>query len=243
MTTQQRIANLSKWQELTGDGAFHYSNDKARKVVLELNAEHESRLYISREVAALMRDPERQADQDAGRRPRAMHDEQFLCFVPPGRSDIQFYVEGAFALNIDGGPVWIYTADGEEGFTRVENPVIFTRVANRRQRNPHIEMMEYQAKLNIDRRMAEMNVESERRIKALEDKLEQYAPQRNIRTPAERVGKAGPSTGAAEQPASGGPVGQGSEDEDEGTKGSGVPGGKPAAGSAVKPGGKTKSSS
>lgn len=161
----QRIHSLSKWQSLDEGKAVDFVLDKARTVVLEVNAPQEVALYV----------------QEKECRP------QFLALVK-GRERVEFGVERAFKIIADGGPVWLYTFDGQETGFVVESPYIFTRIADRKQRNPHQELVEYQMRENIRRMGEQLARESERRLAEVEAKLRKaYAPKRDQRAFAEPV--------------------------------------------------------
>lgn len=164
----QRIHSLSKWQALDDGKAVDFVLDKARTVVLEVNAPQEVALYVQEKEAK----------------------PQFLALVK-GRERIEFGVERAFKVVADGGPVWLYTFDGQETAFVIENPYIFTRIADRKQRNPHQELVEYQMRENIRRMGEQLKAESERRLLEVEQKLRKaYAPKRDQRAFAELAGSA-----------------------------------------------------
>lgn len=224
----QRVFNLSKWRLIEEGEAVTFGNVRARTVILEVNAPARMQLFVCQDVATIANEEERQRDAAAGRPiaalPVGSGDDgltQFLALVE-GRQRIEFAVAGRFELLAVGGPCYFYTADGMELATRIVAPVIYTRLANRRQRNPHLEMMEYQMRLNQERFAAAVAAEANRRIEALERKLESYAPQRDIRTPPSLVGR--PVSG--QNDAEPGPVeasvaapSEGGADEGEGSAG------------------------
>lgn len=102
----------------------------------------------------------------------------FLAQVD-GRETLHFTVPGEFNLFATGEFLY-YTGDDETTHNVVVAPVIFTRIANRRARNPNMEMMEFQMKLNLQRRMEQMERDA---LTRLNDTVNRYAAQRNIRTP------------------------------------------------------------
>lgn len=181
----QRIHSLSKWQAI-GDGkAVDFTLDKARTVVLEVNSPEETQLFVQEK------------------------DEQpvFLAVVK-GRDRVEFGVSKAFKLIADGGPVWIYTFDGQETAFVIESPYIFTRIADRKQRNPHQELVEYQMRENIRRMGEQLAAEHERRLREVEQKLrKQYAPQRDQRAFVVDVEPAGSAFGLGEDPTAGADAG------------------------------------
>lgn len=194
----QRVHNLSKWRFVPEGQLVRYGLDKARTVVLEVNCPSEVAFYVIQDRSAVLNDPERLSDEAAGRLrpdtvgPQPDGDNRLISFVGlcKGRDRLEFAVDGAFDLVVEGGPAYVFSADGLDIATEITAPVIFTRIANRRQRNPHLEMMEYQMRLNQERMIAELEAEQARRLDALEKRLESYVPQRDIRAPPQLVGRA-----------------------------------------------------
>ena len=211
----QRLGNLDKWIPIEGDrqrGLF-FPGD-ARKVTLDVVTGEPVRLYVEYEV------PPDEAGQGGGTR------EQLLTVVN-GRDSVEFTVGGDFTLFASGGDALVYTIDGQEVHNVDIAPVIFTRIASRKVRNPNLEMMEYQMKLNLQRRMEQLELEAAARLK---DTVNRYAAQRSPRTPPAAVGQ---------QPASEDAGGEGTEpraaDAGSGTPAKGGKGGakpKPAAAAA-----------
>lgn len=223
----QRVHNVSKWRLIPEGTGVAYSIGKPRTVILEVNAPQETQLWIVQEREAILDNPERVSDEEAGRATPPGYDAYeatdaarfnaggpvtFLGLVR-GRDRLEFGVDGAFQLVAIGGPVYAFTHDGEDIATRILAPEIYTRIANRRQRNPHLEMIEYQMRVNQQRFQDELRAESERRIKEAVDGIKAtYAPQRDQRAPADRSwpprvpeavvegDAAGDADGAAERP-------------------------------------------
>lgn len=200
----QRIHNLSKWRFLPEGRSIRYPGRAQRTVIVEVNCPQEVAFYIAQDFREVAADPERIREEEAGRLVPADIDAsdgsvgglelderpiQFLGLCK-GRDSLEFAVDGAFDLLVEGGPAYVFSADGQDLATRIVAPMIFTRIANRRQRNPHLEMMQYQMKLNQERLQAQLLEEMARREAALEERLESYAAQRDERAPPELVGKA-----------------------------------------------------
>lgn len=203
----QRVHNLTKWRFLPEGRSLHYAGDKPRTVIIDVNCPGEVCFYVRQDRDAVLNDEEIVRDEAAGRaRPDNVgldpsDDELVFIGLVKGRDRLEFAVSGAFDLLVEGGSAYVYSAEGQDIATRVVAPVIFTRIANRRQRNPHLEMMEYQMRLNVQRMRAELEEETERRVGALERKVESYAPERDIRAPPERVGRPpGWDAGAEREP-------------------------------------------
>lgn len=150
---------------------------RQRNVVLEVNCPEPIDLYILQDKNDVANNPEVLRDLDAsrvGRRflpgddPGIWKDDEglFLCHCRGGRDTIDFAVDGPFSLVVVGGPVFIYSQDSQQIEMHVLEPEVFTRIANRRQRNPQFEMMMYQQRMNMERRFQELADETERRIVA-----------------------------------------------------------------------------
>lgn len=227
----QRVHNLTKWKFLQEGETLWFKNPRQRVVVLEVNAPGECCLYVTMNKEDLLRDPERIADNEAGRvrdlaleveEDRADHVLCFLAYLKGGRERVEFAVEGAFELICEGGNVYVSTADGQDIATRVIAPVIFTKIANRRARNPQLELMQYQMRLNQERFMAELAAENDRRMQAMERNLESYAERRSQGTPLANANR--PSSGPSGEPSGDG----GADAGDTPAAEAGAGGGKPA---------------
>ena len=121
-----------------------------RRVRLSLNVGEATKVYVSDEGG----------------------EERLLAVVQPGLETIEFSAPGRLHVHTDardGAEVWIQTAETEPTFVEVVDPVVFTRIANRRHRNPELEEMMYRMQLNVERRIAatrdEMEAAYERRRK------------------------------------------------------------------------------
>lgn len=193
----QRLGNLDKWEPLAGDGKSGVSFPGGpRPVTLEVNAPERTALYVEYEVPKL--------DADGNVRGFDLK-EQFLALVE-GRDKVEFTVGGDFTLFADKDCLY-YTGDDQETHNVVIAPVIFTRIANRKERNPNMEMMEFKMRLNIERRMQALEREAMLRRK---DEVNRYAPRRSTVTPPELVsdepadGEAQPAELSAAAPAEAG---------------------------------------
>lgn len=83
--------------------------------------------------------------------------ERFLCTIGPGQETVEFNVAGSFKVYAEDGSgvVQYQSADLEPTHVEVADPVIFTRIAQRRHRNPELEEMMYRMQLNMERRFAQ----------------------------------------------------------------------------------------
>lgn len=159
----QRIHNLSKWVRLGEGKGLSFAKAKRRTVVLDVNCPSQVAFYVLHDGVV-----------------EGMEDGEGPLFlgVAEGRDTFEFGVDGGFTLLAEGGEAYVYTADGQQIETRIVSPVVFTRIANRRQRNPQLELMQYRMRLNQDARMKALEAEAERRVAAMEARLEQYMPER-----------------------------------------------------------------
>lgn len=143
----QKMFNLTKWRGIEEGEVITFADTRPRTVRLEVNAPTEVQLFIG----------SGDADMD------------FLALVK-GRDVIEFSAEGAFSLTVDGGMCNIYTADGDDISVHAVDPVSFTRIVERRQRNPELEHMMMVMQINVEKRLAQqaedfqLRLNRERRI-------------------------------------------------------------------------------
>lgn len=138
----QRIFNFLDWRTLSDGQKVGFPGKTSRVVVLEVNAQDEARLFV---------------EEDG-----TIH---FLAVVF-GRDEIQFAVEGGFAIICEGGPVHFKTAEDSDWSVQPVDDTTFTTLVERRQRNPELEQIMYQAQINMERRLAAQSEEFQRRIDA-----------------------------------------------------------------------------
>lgn len=211
----QRIYNLSKWCRVPEGTAMPFpSGRKQRNVVIEVNCPELVNFWVLQKVEDVRDNPELKLDAEAGRASRTrlpgvgdenerlmMSDDvpwagnedipetrgKFLCSCRAGRDTIDFAVDGPFWLVPDGGEAYVYSQDSLQHEVRILAPEVFTRIANRRTRNPEMEMMMWAQRQNLEARFAALAADTERRIKAAsEGAKHKYAPERNIRPPLGR---------------------------------------------------------
>lgn len=162
----QRMFNLNKWALLREEQALAFSNPRARNVRLEVNAPVKTALHVVT------------ADGEV----------QFLALVE-GRDTLEFGVSGKFSLTVEGADVWVYTADGDDISAKVVEPKIFTKIVERRRRNPELEQIAALMQRNMERRLEQQSAE-----------LEQLFERRAAALAANSVG-AGAAGNASAQPA------------------------------------------
>lgn len=127
-----RIHNLTKWSVIQPGEALDLPGEELRNVVLDLRVTERTRVDV---VA------------DGG--------VWFLAVIEPadGVQRLEFGVTGKVELAFStDGEVWFFTDDGDS--IAYENPeaVSFTKIANRRSRNPQLEMMMFKQEQNARRR-------------------------------------------------------------------------------------------
>lgn len=92
-------------------------------------------------------------------------DAVFLAEVH-GLERIEFYAEGEVRLSICGAEAWYFTSDGIPTHVELTDAQSLTRIMRRRERNPQLELMQYLAQQNIERRFEAMQDEFDRRVAA-----------------------------------------------------------------------------
>lgn len=183
----QRLFNLSKWAVLEEGKAISFNGSKPRLVRLEVNAPGECFLYVSQENDA-------RVDSDP--------EVNFLARVV-GRDTVEFHVGGGgFTLMVEGGSCNVYTIDGDDPSFVNLTPTVFTKLVERRARNPEFERMAQIMQLNVERRLAQQRQE-------LHDFFARRSPDpRRVLAEAPRVPEPPP-----EEPAPDAPDGVGGADE------------------------------
>ena len=146
----QRLFNLSKWVRVNEGNVLHFTNNRPRKVVVELNSP-------SRAVLSCV-----QGDRT-----------DFLCQVD-GRDSVEFYVNGPFGLTVSGSDVYIFTSDGDGTTIKPIDIESFTVLRDRRPRNPELEYMVAVMSENMNRRIGQQMREMER---AFQGRMAALAPQ------------------------------------------------------------------
>lgn len=130
-----KLNSLARWAVLPATDAivFDGSDVAERRVRINFNLEAVTSFFIG---------------DDTG--------ENFLCTVGPGMETLEFNVAGSFKVYAEKGSgiVHFQSADLEPTHVEVVDPVIFTKIAQRRHRNPELEEMMYRMQANMERRFA-----------------------------------------------------------------------------------------
>ncbi|MBS0259542.1 MAG: hypothetical protein JSR13_17665 [Proteobacteria bacterium] len=138
-----KLNSLSRWSSLGSKQAivFDGSDIAERRVRIDFNLEAATAFFI--------------VDRDG--------EETFLCALPAGQETVEFSAAGKFSVYAEAGSgaVHYISADLEPTFSEVVDPVIFTKIANRRHRNPELEEMMFRMNQNLERRLAQQADEFE----------------------------------------------------------------------------------
>lgn len=130
-----KLNSLIRWSVLDAKDAIVFEGTGAaeRRIRIDFNLEAVTAFYIG--------------DEDG---------EKFLCTIGPGLETVEFNVAGAFKIYAETGSGAVhYLCSGQEPTSvEIPDPVIFTRIAQRRTRNPEMEEMMHRMQLNMERRFA-----------------------------------------------------------------------------------------
>lgn len=147
-----KLANISDWERFDADKLLVLpGGPQSRKIRLEVNCGHLTRwdLMIPGE----------------GR---------FHLATVEGFETIEFFYAGearitamSARVGIDEVDAWFYTADGQVTHSEVPDAVTFTKIAQRRARNPELEYMQFVMNQNIERRLAAQADEFKRYMASL----------------------------------------------------------------------------
>lgn len=179
-----KLMDLTKWRVLEEGQMIHFEKSTPRTVRIDVNAPDAIKVFAKETET-----PEQ---------------EIFVANVY-GRDTLEFSVNGAFDLTAVGGEMWWYTIDGQNLAMDAVDDRSFTRVVERRQRNPELEYMMQMMQLNMERRLAHVAQETElrvaRRIARERDGTREDTAQRIV--PAESSGKAAGDSKPADGKANG----------------------------------------
>lgn len=145
----QRIHDVKKWKHVAAGGAMNFSDVRERRVRLDVNSAGPATLYY--------------VDGNG---------ETTLLALVHGRDVVEFQSHGeTFAIAVEDNDIWAYTVDGDDVSFRIDEAVTFTKLVERRARNPEVEMMAYLMRENF-RRLQEGQV---RELEQLLDRRERAA--------------------------------------------------------------------
>lgn len=170
-----RVGDLTQFQELDGDKIAPFTSDRPRTVRITFNAPQRTVINV------IPLDPDGSMPED--------RDPLFLAVVE-GLEEVEFYAMGSFALACEADRVWFRTVDGAEVAAVVPDAETFTRIHERRVRNPEIEALQHVMQQSFERRMAPMLREAE----ALRAEREAFHAEREaINTAASAAGGDSPA--------------------------------------------------
>lgn len=127
----QKLHNISKWTRMVEGGSLRFESVRPRMIRLEVNSPDSVRFYLL--------DMENETST-------------FLA-TTFGRETLEFFVGGPFVLTSD-AEAYVYTADGERAHHVAVDPVIFTRITERRTLPPEIRAIQEMMQINVERRLA-----------------------------------------------------------------------------------------
>ncbi|THF60017.1 hypothetical protein [Ollibium composti] len=138
-----KMDSVVRWTLLNSGEVINFDKpggDGERRVRLNLLLENKTRLYL-----------------ENGDGPR------LLAVAGPGRETIEYSIAGVHAVypEPDVGEVYYQSAETEPAYAEVVDPVIFTKIAQRRHRNPELEEMMFLMNQNMERRLAQQSAEIE----------------------------------------------------------------------------------
>lgn len=140
-----KIGNISRWNKLDVGNVLQFGEaNRVQRLRLEFNTSDATHLAVIDHKGA----------------------ERFLGVIN-GHEAVEFTTEGSVEiLATTEGEVWWYSKDGDPEAMELVHEVPFTRVMQRRARNPELELMMYKMNQNIERRMQAMQAEVDARVAA-----------------------------------------------------------------------------
>ena len=139
------LKNIDKWVMLEPDEGYVFAKQHPRTVTLHVRSAQKVSLYVTSEEGETV----------------------FLCNVD-GYEKVKFRLpSGKWTLTGDGSQeVYFYTIEFEKAAVEIPNAVIFTKIAERKARNPELEKMMQLMQVNMERRLQQQSLESNARTKA-----------------------------------------------------------------------------
>lgn len=199
-----KLNSLSRWSVLKNTDAIMFAGSDVaeRRVRINFNLEGVTAFYI----------------EQGG-------EERFLVTLQPGLETVEFNAAGSFAVFAEAGSAAVHyqSADLEPTFAEIVDPVIFTRIANRRHRNPELEEIMYRMQANMERRLAQQAGELEAAFERRRMEVENGRSSEIVRSDAPG---AAASAGGGEVPA------QGASGEKSGEAPASPSAGEPAGGAS-----------
>lgn len=180
-----RLYELSKWQTVGKDAddnikSIKFNGKGLRRVKVFVNAPYPTRLYRVLEGGEI----------------------DFLAKVD-GFEEINFTVDGELCITADHEDVKMYCGEFETTSMRIPDAVAFVKIANRKQRNPELELMQYQMKANMEALVAAQIEELDRRYQRNAANVETAPTQPTSGTGTDTAGDGGDGADPVEADAAG----------------------------------------
>lgn len=135
----QRIFDVKKWTRLEEGQVLGFKSERPRVLRLDVNSPGDSELFYIDAAGEVV----------------------FLALVR-GRDTVEFVTDGPFSLSVSGNDCMVYTQDGDETVHTALDSPSFTRIVERRARNPEFEAMQWAMMENINRRLDKQKEDLER---------------------------------------------------------------------------------
>jgi len=193
----KKVGDLSLFQPIAAGTLAMFPAIRARNVRLSVNTPGNVALH----VVPLTDDGE--IDEDVV--------PMFLA-TADGLEEIEFYAHGPFAIQAD-GDFGLKTLDGQPVHVEFPDEATFTRIAERRPRNPEIERLQHMLMQNQERRMGGLYEEIRLEREALARERERIEAEHS------RAGADGGNSPPSEPPVDGGAPDKGAGKTGVGTEG------------------------
>lgn len=135
-----RVGDLTLFSRLEAGALAPFTIERARTVKLSVNAPHRAAITI----VPMFEDGTFPEDEEP----------MFLATVH-GLEEVEFFAHGAFAVQAD-ADLYLKSVDGNPVHAVIPDAATFTRIAERRARNPEIEALQQMLLRNQERRMGAM---------------------------------------------------------------------------------------
>lgn len=145
-----KIGDIAKWNKADAR-LLVFAGRGARRIRLHINSPSVAVLWLESE----------DGDDDSA---------QFLARVE-GYKVVEFHALGTVRVSIEGADVWWKCTEAEPTAVKIVDPVVFTRIIERRHRNPEVEMMMHMMQQNIERRLSAQQTEMEQYLARREQQL------------------------------------------------------------------------
>ncbi|QCS37272.1 hypothetical protein [Tortoise microvirus 78] len=136
-----KVGDLNRWKQLKLGDALALNSDRQRQVRLEVNVDQPTQVMAVRGTDVVLLGVVMGMD--------------VIEFVTDGPTEVAFTTEGQ---------VFYFTRDGDSEALDLVEEVSFATLANRRARNPQVELMFYKMNQNMERRLAQQADDFERRM-------------------------------------------------------------------------------